>query len=141
MTPQDLTSPASTDLLALRREDLDLLLTSCKQEMRSKKQWAGVVAAIGGLALGPILISIGEYAGWPAALAPLFFGLGWVLFLGMGAVVVVRARRTRARYQIRCPECDVSLLGPRLKLGDFTYAELAIKTGCCPSCGVQVLAP
>lgn len=52
-----------------------------------------------------------------------------------------RGRREFARYEIHCPACDVSLLGPPSKHGGVTYAELAIATGCCPACGAHILAP
>ena len=78
---------------------------------------------------------------WPEALAPVFLAMGWAFMLGSFAVVTVKSRRLRARYEIRCPECDVSLLGPPSRAGGVTHAELAIATGCCPACGKEILAP
>ena len=141
MTPNDLSSPVSNDPLALRREDLAGLVASYRSAVTSKRSWTALFAPLGGMAVGPFLMLIGKLAGWPAALDPYFFFLGWALFLVVGAVVIVRTRRIRRRYEIHCPACDVSLLGPPSNPGGIMYAELAIATGCCPSCGVQILAP
>ena len=141
MTSNDVSSPASNDPLALQREDLAGLVASYQGAARGRKEFAGLFAAFGGMAVGPLLMLIGKFAEWSEALDPYFFFLGWALFLSFSAVVIVRARRIRARYEIRCPACDVSLLGPPSKHGGVTYAELAIATGCCPSCGAHILAP
>jgi hypothetical protein len=141
MTPSNVSATASNDPLVLRREDLAGLVASYNRAVRGKKEWLLLVAAMGGMATGPFLMLARKLSGWPEALDPYFFFLGWALFLGFGAALVVRARRTRARYEIRCPACDVSLLGPPSRQGGVTHAELAIATGCCPSCGVHILAP
>jgi hypothetical protein len=141
MSQSDLSSPTSSDPLALRREDLAGLVASYQSTARSKKEFAGVFAALGGMAVGPLLMLIGKSAGWSPALDPYFFFLGWALFLTFFGVVIVRGRRIRARYEIHCPACSVSLLGPPSNRGGVTYAELAIATGCCPACGAHILAP
>jgi hypothetical protein len=55
------------------------------------------------------------------------------------AVVTVKSR-LRVRYEIRCPECEVSLLSPPNRAGGLTHAELAIATGRCPTCGKETLS-
>ena len=98
------------------------------------------MTAMGCLALGPLLLLLGQYEGWPL-LQAVGFPLSWALFAGSFALVVRRERRIRARYEIHCPQCDASLLGSPGRRGEVTHAELAIATGCCPSCGAQILAP
>jgi hypothetical protein len=99
------------------------------------------MTAMGCLALGPLLASIGKYEGWSLTLQVAFLPLSWALFAGSFALVVRRERRIRARYEIHCPQCDASLLGGPGRRGEVAHAELAIATGCCPSCGAQILAP
>ena len=132
---------ASTDPFALRREDLAVLADAYHRDLRGRKMWAWVGTGFGGMALSVILISVAERLGWPKVFQPGFFGMGWAFLLGSFAVVTVKSRRLRARYEIRCPECDVSLLGPPSRAGGLTHAELAIATGRCPACGKEILAP
>jgi hypothetical protein len=131
----------STDPFALRREDLAGLADAYHRDLRGRKMWAWVGTGFGGMALSVILISVGERMGWPEALGPVFFAMGWAFMLGSFAVVTVKSRRLRARYEIRCPECDVSLLGRLNRAGGLAHAELAIATGRCPACGKEILAP
>ena len=98
------------------------------------------MTAMGFLALGPLLLLLGQSEGWPL-LQAVGLPLSWALFAGSFALFVRRDRRIRARYEIRCPQCDASLLGGPGRRGEVTHAELAIATGCCPSCGAQILAP
>lgn len=55
-----------------------------------------VFIGLGGLALGPILITLGEHLGWPASLAPYFFFGGWAILL---TCVAIEWRRGRAFRQ------------------------------------------
>jgi hypothetical protein len=132
---------ASTDPLALRREDLVGLASAYKRESRGRRSFVGVITAMGCLLLGPLLALFGQNQGWSLALQVSFLPLSWALFAGSFALFVRRDRRIRARYEIRCPQCDASLLGGPGRRGEVTHAELAIATGCCPSCGAQILAP
>ncbi|HEV8409262.1 MAG TPA: hypothetical protein VGQ30_02055 [Gemmatimonadaceae bacterium] len=137
----ELTPSEANDSLALRREDLASVVKSYQGAIRGRKEWAGVAAGFTGFPLALILMAIRERAGWPESLDKYFFFLGWTVFLSFLGVVLVRARRIRKRYEIRCPACDVSLLGPPSSRGGVTFAELAIATGNCPSCGAHILAP
>ena len=134
-------TPASTDPFALRRGDLAGLADAYRRALSGRKMWAWVGTGFGGMALSVILLSVGERLGWPEALAPVFFAMGWAFMFGSFAVVTVKSRRLRARYEIRCPECDVSLLGRPNRAGGLAHAELAIATGRCPACGKEILAP
>ncbi|MFI5243038.1 MAG: hypothetical protein ACHQRL_08520 [Gemmatimonadales bacterium] len=138
-----MSSPVSSDVVVLRREDLAGLVTSYRGAVRGKKEFALFCASLSGFAVGPLLMLARSRAGWPEVLDMYFFFLSWAIVLSFGAVLLVRARRFRARYEIRCPACDVSLLGPASKNGSIApmYAEMAIATGCCPSCGARILAP
>jgi hypothetical protein len=140
MSPNDVSPLTSTDPLALRREDLVGLVAAYRQESRGRRTFAGVMTAMGFLALGPLLLLLGQSEGWPL-LQAVGLPLSWALFAGSFALFVRRDRRIRARYEIRCPQCDASLLGGPGRRGEVTHAELAIATGCCPSCGAQILAP
>ena len=140
MSPNDVSSAAPTDPLALRREDLVGLASAYKRESRGRRTFAGVMTAMGCLALGPLLLLLGQYEEW-SLLQAVGLPLSWALCAGSLALVVRRERRIRARYEIHCPQCDASLLGGPGQRGEVSRAELAIATGCCPSCGAQILAP
>ena len=136
-----LSASASADPIAFRREDLAVLADAYHRDLRGRKMWAWVGTGFGGMALSVILISVAERLGWPKLFQPGFFAMGWAFMLGAFAVVTVKSRRLRARYEIRCPECDVSLLSAPNRAGGLTHAELAIATGRCPACGKEILAP
>jgi hypothetical protein len=140
MPPNEVRAPESTDPLALRREDLVGLASAYKRESRGRRTFVGVMTAMGFLLLGPLLLLLGQSEGW-RLLEAVGLPLSWALFAGSFALVMRRERRIRARYEIRCPQCDASLLGGPGRPGGVTHAELAIATGCCPSCGAQILAP
>lgn len=138
---KSLDTTSATDPYALRREDVAGLAAAYQRELQGRKTWAWVAAGWGGMALGGLLIWVAERLGWPKAFQPGFFAMGWAFLLGSTAVVLVRGRRLRARYEIRCPECNVSLLGRPNLHGELTHAELAIATGHCPACGKEILSP
>jgi hypothetical protein len=140
MSPNDVSPLTSTDPLALRREDLVGLASAYKRESRGRRAFASAMIVMGCLALGPLLLGLGQYEGW-SLLEAVGLPLSWALSAGSFALFVRRERRIRARYEIRCPQCDASLLGGPGRRGEVTHAELAIATGCCPSCGAQILAP
>jgi hypothetical protein len=138
---REVSLPDPKDPLALRREDLAGIAAAYLRELRGRKMWAWVGSGFAGMALCTLLISVAERRGWPSWFQPGFFFLGWACFLGSYAVIVVQGRRIRARYEIRCPECDASLLGRPNRTGGLSRADLAIATGRCPACGKEILAP
>jgi hypothetical protein len=75
MAPNDVSSPAHADPIALRREDLVGLASAYKRESRGRRTFAGVMIAMGCLALGPLLASIGKYEGWSLTLQVAFLPL------------------------------------------------------------------
>jgi hypothetical protein len=127
------------DWLALDREDLTAVATAYRRETRGRKQWAWVGVGLGGLALGPTLITIGERLGWPSALAPVFFGGGWAALIGSTIMVWRNERRARANLQLHCPECDAPLIDGRMSRGGLTSADAVVASGHCPSCGCRLL--
>ena len=137
----DTDRPDDLALVTLRRSDLAALAQSYRAAVHGRRQWVMVPVGLGGLALGPLMITLGEWLGWPDALAPVFFAIGWIILLGSLATTVVRGRRLRERYAFRCPACAAYLLGgPRAPVGT-PRADLAIATGNCPACGARILEP
>lgn len=124
-----------------RREDLAALVAAYRHATQGPRAWRWVAAGLGGLALGPLLISLGESLRWPAALAPWFFALGWSIMLGCYAVVWRRERRARAEFQFPCAACGAPLIDGSLGSSAVGRAELAIASGHCPACGERILAP
>ena len=131
----------SRDPLALRREDLAVLVEACQREKRSWRQWIWVALGIGGLLAAESLIVVGEYLGWSASLSPIFFFGGWAVMLAAGAELWRRSRSLRRRYRFECPTCHAELLdglrGPRA----MARAEVVIATGTCTHCGTTILSP
>jgi len=132
--------PTSDEVFLLRREDLAALRAAYLRDSRAPQQWALVFVGFGGLALGPILITVAEYAGWPERLAPYFFFSGWAVLLSCLAILRRRNRRIRDRYQFRCPECDAAILNSGADRADLARVELVIATARCPECGAGILA-
>ena len=126
------------DLFKFRREDLALLVADYLRESRSRGQWAVVAAGIGGLALGPILITLGSWLGWPSNLDPVFFFGGWAILLGCTALVLRHARRLRLKYQFPCPACDRLLLSGIRDQAGLARVQMIAATGVCPHCGAQI---
>lgn len=132
---------AADDRSLLRREDLAALTAAYLRDSRAPRQWAGVAAGIGGLALGPLLMTLGARLGWPTRLEPYFFFGGWAIMLTCGALVLRRERALRQRYRFRCPSCDTLLLNGIRGQGGLARVELIITTGTCPHCSSQILVP
>ena len=132
---------AADDALLLRREDLSVLASLYLRHSRSAQQWGGVAAALGGLALGPVLITLGAQLGWSSRLEPFFFLGGWAVFLTFGALVWRRERQLRQQYELRCPSCDGALLNGIRDRAGIALVELIAATGTCPHCHAQILAP
>jgi DNA-directed RNA polymerase subunit RPC12/RpoP len=128
-------------LLQLRREDVAVLAAAYLRDSRAPRQWAAVAAGLGGLALGPLLMTMGAHLGWPASLEPYFFFGGWAILLTCGAAVWRRERVLRRRYRIQCPSCDTALLNGVRDQAGLARVELIIATGTCPHCGSRILAP
>lgn len=132
---------AAESWLEPRREDLAALVAAYRRTTRGPRQWGWLAGGLGGLALGPLLITLAERLGWPEAVAPWFFALGWSIMLGCSAFLWRAERQARARYQFLCPACDAPLIDGSLGRPGVARAELAIASGHCPACGERILAP
>jgi hypothetical protein len=128
---------AAAELFKFRRDDLALLAEDYLRESRSAGLWR-ICGALGGFALGPILITLGGWLGWPDRLAPVFFFGGWAIFLGCVALMFRRARRLRLKYQFPCPVCDQPLLDGIRDMGGLARIQMIGATGACPHCGAQI---
>lgn len=126
--------------VALRRDDLAAMRDGYAREIRSRRQWFGLGVGLGGLALGVVGISLVDPLGWPAALKPAFFALGWTVMLAAYGVNWWHERQIRARWQLFCPSCDHPMLETNVGKGVLSRSDLAIATGICQHCGEEVLA-
>jgi hypothetical protein len=98
-----------------------------------------IVGFFGGLASGPILISIAERLSGPEILGPYFFFQGWAIALGFAFLGIRRERRLRADLQWYCAHCSAPMIDPDKK-GSLVRAETAIASGRCPVCGEELFA-
>lgn len=115
----------------LRRQDVVERLAAYREFSVTKWLFIG----IGGLALGPSLITLGSWLAWPDVLSPVFFAMGWAIMLGALAVSWKQERATRARYQVHCPACAEPLLDSTVASRGASRIEVAIASGRCPHCG------
>ena len=138
----ELPTTVADDVLLLRREDLFALGAAYLSHSGDSRQWWGAAAGIGGFALGPVLITVGEQLGWSPRLEPFFFFGGWAVLLTFGAFVWRRARKFRRLYELRCPVCEDFLLnGLPNREGIPPLVELIAATGTCPHCHAKIVAP
>ncbi len=133
-TPKD-------DLVAMRREDLGALAAASLRESRRPGQWGLFATGFGGLLSAAILLSVGEWLGWPESTAPWIFAGGWAVMLGSAAVLWRRDKALRARYRFDCPACDQPLLDGIRDAQAMGRVELVVATGNCPRCGAHILEP
>ena len=120
----------------LLREDVVARATAYRDVSRAGAKWLFI--GIGGLALGPSLITLGSWLAWPDVLAPVFFFMGWAIMLGACATGWRRDRVARARYQVHCPACAKPLLDGTVATRAVSRIELAVASGRCPYCGEAV---
>jgi hypothetical protein len=138
---QSYAKSSSDASLNLRREDLAAITAAYLRDSRTPRQWGLVAAGIGGLALGPALMSLGGLLGWSSRLEPYFFFGGWAVIIGCGILIWRRERKVRRHYQFACPACQATLLDGIRDETALARVEVIIATGNCPRCGSSILAP
>ncbi len=124
---------------ALTRDDLAAVAAVYRRE-HARFQRRGTASVFGGLAIGAMLLTLGDTLGWPAVWQPVFFAGGWLLALGGVAHFWRRRRRVLSSMDLRCASCEMALLKAAPPRTGLTRADLIVATGICPTCGQPFLA-
>lgn len=139
--PQPLPKIVTGQSLALRRDDFAARIAAYLKESHSPRRWALVGVGIGGIALIPVLTTLGAIFDWPHYLAPCFFIGGWVIALGGFATLLRQAQLLGRRYRLQCPTCGDNLLKGIERTGGLARVEVILATSTCQNCGSKILAP
>lgn len=136
--PDRLVRREAADVVVFRRDDLAALSARSLQSRGSA--WRSTVPVVGGMLTFFGLIGLQEGLGWSVITTPLSLVAG-VAVCAVTAVTLWRAERTRrASFVFDCSACGLPIVSGVPGAEDGPRAALVIATGCCPGCGVRIVA-
>ena len=136
--PDKLVQLKAADVIVFRRDDLAALSARSLQSRGST--WRGALPVFGGMLTFFGLIGLQEGFGWSVITTPLSLMAG-VAVCAVSATALWRAERTRrAPFVFDCSACGLPIVSGAPGVEDGPHAELVIATGCCPGCGLRIVA-